>query len=229
MNVPQVIRIHAIEPLDPDIRNPRLDCLLRGDALPPGQILMLGYSEGCQAIHDEAGRRFTERDRFAYAHEVGGTDVPGRNVDEDVSLGQRSELRALVGHEHYVHAAHEQLGGLDEPLRRSGRLDEVHDDDDVRTGLAGYVHGNVADHSAVREDVLVDGDRCERPGYRHARAHRGGQVSALQHDHLARDHVSRNGPVRNRKLVEVRLHARAAPRSCEARHRWRWCWSVRRV
>ena len=53
---PQVIRIHAIEPLDPDIRNPRLDCLLRGDALPPGQILMLGYSEGCQAIHDEAGR-----------------------------------------------------------------------------------------------------------------------------------------------------------------------------
>ena len=61
----QVIRIYPLEPLDPDIRNSRFDRLLRGDAPPPGQILLLGYGEGRQAIRDEAGRRFTERDRFA--------------------------------------------------------------------------------------------------------------------------------------------------------------------
>ena len=209
VNVREVMRIHPREPLDPDIRNPCLDRLLRGDAPPPSRILLLGYGEGRQAIRDEAGRRFTEGDRFGYAREVGGPDVAGRNVDEDVSFGQRRELRTLVGHEHHVHAARKQLGGLDQPLRRSGRLDEVHDDHDVRAGLAGDVDGNVADHSAVREDVLAEGDRCERPGYRHARAHGRGQVTALQDDHVARDHVGCNGPIRNRQPVEVRLHARA--------------------
>src|SRR5687767_14024133 len=73
---PQVIHICPLEPLDPDIRNPCLDRLLRGYAHPPGGVLLLGHGEGRKAIRNEAGRRFTERDRFGYAREVGGTDIP---------------------------------------------------------------------------------------------------------------------------------------------------------
>ena len=206
---PQVIRIHPLEPLDPDIRNPCLDRLLCGHARPPGRVLLLGHGEGRKSIRDEAGRRFTQRDRFGYAREVGGTDVAHRHVDADVAFRQGLELRDLVGFEHHVHAARQQLGGLDQPLRRSGRLDQVHDDHDVRAGLTCDVDGNVTDHSAVGEDVSITGDWRERPGYRHARAHGGGQVTALEDDHLAGDQVGCNGPERNRQLVEIRHHARA--------------------
>ena len=206
---PQVIRIHPLEPLDPDIRNPCLDRLLCGHARPPGRVLLLGHGEGRKSIRDEAGRRFTQRDRFGYAREVGGTDVAHRHVDTYVAFRQGLELRDLVGFEHHVHAARQQLGSLDQPLRRSGRLDQVHDDHDVRAGLTCDVDGNVTDHSAVGEDVSITGDWRERPGYRHARAHGGGQVTALEDDHLAGDHVGCNGPERNRQLVEIRHHASA--------------------
>ena len=85
------------------------------------------------------------------------------------------------------------------------RLDEVHDDDDVGAEVAGDIHRDVAHQPAIREHRVIQEHRSERSGYGHAGAHRGGKVPVIQHHHLSRDHVGRDGAIRNRKLVEIRL------------------------
>ena len=86
-------------------------------------------------------------------------------------------------------------------------LDQVDDDDYVGAQVARHVHRDVADHAAIRKDVLLGHDGREGTRDRHAGAHGRGQVAVLQHHHLAADHVGRDGAVGNRQLVEVCLRA----------------------
>ena len=55
---------------------------------------------------------------------------------------------------------------------------------------------------------LLGHDRREGARNGHARAHGGREVAALEHHHLAAEHVGRDGAVGDRQLVEIRLRAR---------------------
>ena len=174
----EVFGIDALQALVLHVGQPRLDVLAGSDAgrarrgtrppAPPAE-------PACAAI--SARGLFAERNGFGHALEIGRRDVAHDHVDADVAIRQRFELQVLVGHDHDVRAAAEQLRRGLQLLALDLFLDQVDDDDHVRTEVASDVDRDVADHAAVGEDVLVGHDGREGTRNRHAGAHGGGQVA----------------------------------------------------
>ena len=134
---------------------------------------------------------------------------PISTLMQHVSGPERLQLQRLVGFDHDVHRAAQELGRAPQPVRIRRGLDEIHDDDDVGAQVARDVDRNVADQPAVRQDLVVHDDRREGAWNRHARAHRRGQIALIEHDHAAGHHVGRDGAIGNRQLVEIRFEPRA--------------------
>src|SRR4029077_9505131 len=66
----------------------------------------------------------------------------------------------------------------------------------------------VTDEAAVGEHIGTGVNGRKRARNRHAGAHGSRQITGPQHDHVALEHVGRNGTVRDRQLVEARDGAR---------------------
>ena len=200
---PQVFGIDLLESLESYLRNAHIDGLVHRHALSPCDVLRRGHGIAGQLVHDFACRLLTQRNRVGYAWEICSADVAHVHVDAEVLVRQRGKLDVLVRLEHHFHAARKQLRSLDQLLRGCRRLDQVHDNDDVRTCLTGDIDGNVPDLASIGQDVVLEdhGRECPRNG--HACAHRRREVAFLEHDHVAGHHVGSNRAIRNRKPVEI--------------------------
>ena len=108
--------------------------------------------------------RLAQRNRVGNAFEVGGGDVTHVHVDADVALANGLQLQRLVGLDHHVHGARQELRRGAQALRIDGRLDQVHHDHVVRAQIARHVDGDVAHQAAVVEDHVVHEHRREAPG-----------------------------------------------------------------
>src|SRR6185503_17621630 len=127
---------------------------------------------------------FTQRYGVGNTLEVRGGDVAHFHVDAHVARPDGLQLQRLVGLDHHVHGAAQQLRRGAQALRIDVRLHQVHDDDVVGAQVARHVDGNVPHQAAVVEDVVVHGDGCECTRNRHAGTHRGGEVALVEHHHL---------------------------------------------
>jgi len=63
--------------------------------------------------------------------------------------------------------------------------------------------------AAIGKDVIVGHYRCESARDGHARAHGGGEVAAIEHYHLAADHVGGDGAKWDRQPIKICLRTRA--------------------
>ena len=204
----QVLGVDPLQTLVLDVGKSRVDVLARGHSGAPGVVLRRWHRQRRQFASHVAGRLFPKRNRVRYALEVRRGDVTHDDVDADVPVRQAFQLQIFIGHDANVGAAQNQLRGGLQLLALELLFDEIDDDDDVGTQLACHVHRDVADHAAVRENVLISDDRREGARDSHAGAHGSGQVAVLEHHHLAGEHVGRDGAIGDRQAIEVRLRAR---------------------
>ena len=94
-----------------------------------------------------------QRNGVGNALEIGGGDVAHLHVDAHVARANGLQLQRLVGLDHHVHGAAQQLRRGAQAFRIDGRLDQVHDDDEVRAQVARHVDGDVPHQAAVIEDL----------------------------------------------------------------------------
>jgi hypothetical protein len=88
-------------------------------------------------------------------------------------------------------------------LRLEQRSPEVDRDHDVGAHRAGHVDGQVVGEPAVDEQAILQAQRLDDAGDRHAGAHCGGQLALAQYDRLAADEVGRDRAEGNRQIVEA--------------------------
>jgi hypothetical protein len=169
----------------------------------PGEELRLGQRVALEPGPLLEGRGAPLGDRVHDAVERGRADLAHLDHDLDVVRPQGLELLAFVGSDQHVERAGHQRQGRAQFVGGRNRVRNGHGDHDVRAGLPGDVHRDVACQATIAEDAPPDGHRREGAGHGHARAHRQREVPVAQHDHLAVLHVRRHGAERDRQLVEV--------------------------
>src|SRR6202008_4649381 len=76
-------------------------------------------------------------------------------------------------------------------------------DETLGAEFARLVDGHVVHHAAIHQQSAVDTDRPQGAGYRHAGAHRGGEIAAREHHLVATHDVGGDAAELNRQVVEV--------------------------
>jgi hypothetical protein len=142
-------------------------------------------------------------DRFHDLAEIRGPERAEFRLDQHVTVTELLDLsQGFLADEYRQHLLGDRNCGLQLIEGIQGKLD-IHSDNDVNTHVAHDIDRQVADETAVDQQVTIKIYRREHAGHGHARPDRAREIAFLHDVHFAGLDVGCNGPKRYRQVVEV--------------------------
>jgi hypothetical protein len=185
-----------------------------------------GHRGAHQAVRAHRSRRDRQRHETADAAErpagrvTAARDQRVERVEPEIERRVRTDVRvddhvARLGWRRTDHQKVEQpverrRGIVVVRIGNLGRL-EQRGDHPRGPESARCAHGHVLHHAAVGERAAVEHDRPEHKRQRERRAHRLGQIAAVQHDFLSGRQVGGHRPERNGQRVEIAARGDVPP------------------